>query len=160
MLVQSQTREIGGRTLALKPLPAMQAFGLQPIVAPVAGRVLGAILRHFGDDSSVSLATLDLAALMAHAPAMVAELGEALGAIKPADLVALVRGLLGGATLDGMPLFPTSDDAHFNEVFAERTRDLWLCLWFAVQVNYPDFLPARAASAAPVAGVPCAVSTM
>lgn len=154
-----QSRVINGRTFELDPVPALQGFALQPLIAPAAGRVVGAILRLVGDDEGLSLETLDLQTLMARAPELAAEFGDAMGALKPADLVLLVRGLLGAALVDRTPLFPTSDDRRFNEIFRGRTRDLWLLLWFAVQVNYPDFFPARVANAGAAAGSPSVGST-
>ena len=158
-----QTRTINGRVYALDALPAMQGFALEPLVAPLAGRVLGVMFRHLGDDEGLSLETINLTSVMARAvvlaPDIAGDIGLAIGTIKPADLVQLTRGLLGGAAVDGIPLFPVQDDKRFNEVFAGRTRDLWLALWFAVQVNYPDFLPAPVASAAPSAAGPSAASS-
>lgn len=140
------SRLINGRTYTLSPIPALQSFALQPLLAPIVGRLLGLILAVVGNDDSLSLDSISISNLMAAAPNLAPELGAALGSLKPADLVTLLRGLLGGASVDvgagiAVPLWPTSDDKRFNALFAGRTRDLWLLLWFAITENYPDFFP-------------------
>jgi hypothetical protein len=78
-----------------------------------------------------------------------AELGSIVGALRPGDLQTIIHGLLQGgeATVDGRPMWPSTDDKVFNELFAGRTSELWAILWFAVQENFPDFFRRRGGSA-------------
>lgn len=156
------TRKIGGREVVLEPIAPMLSFSLQPLIAPAAGRIVGLILKELGSEEGVSIDTLTIGDLMARAPRVATELGDAFGCIKPEDSIRVLRGLLAQATCDGIPLFPVAgSDKVFDGLFRGRTRDLWEILWFGIQVNYPDFLPARVGSVAtsPVAG-PSATSNV
>lgn len=155
------TRRINGREFSLEPIHALTSFALQPLIAPVAGRIVGLVLKALGSEEGLSISSLTVADMMSKAPDLAGEIGLAFGAIKPDDLLRVTRSLFGQASCGGIPFFPVAgDDRKFNELFAGKTRDLWELLWFAVQVNYPDFLPARVGSVAPAqAESPSATST-
>lgn len=146
------TRTVNGRVISLQPIPAMESFALQPLLAPAVGKILGIVIGFLGNDDGLSLETISLDTVISSARAfppavlsgLISEAASIFGAIKPSDLKTILRGLLYGgiATVDGVPMWPVAgDDAKFNALFAGRTRDLWLILFFAVQENYPDFFP-------------------
>lgn len=154
------TFKIGKDELCIEPIAAMTSFSLQPIVAPIAGRLLGlmAAVVQKTDGSPLTLEDLEafagagaeggLASLLKMAPGILPMLGDAIGTLKPQDLKTLLRGLLSGgkkvSTINGVPLF-AQDDEPFNTLFAKRTRDIWIILAYAIWENYPDFFPKRVA---------------
>ena len=145
------TKVIGGRNFVVKPIGALQSFALQPLLAPAVGRALGIVLSLVGDEDGLSLDSLDIDELVKRPDVLKvlgADAGSILSSIRPADLLAVTRGLLVETTCDEMPLWPTGDDKKFNELFAGRTMELWMLLWFAVQENYPDFFRRGAGSGA------------
>ena len=157
------TTTISGRVFELKPILPFDSFRLQPLFAPAVGRLLALLFSKAsasGEDASIDALNPGVTS-----PDELLELGAAagdiIGTLKPADLATLVRGLLGGATCDGVPLWIIAgDDSSFNRIFLGRTRDLWALLWFAIRENYPDFFPRRrAASEAVPAASPSATSS-
>jgi hypothetical protein len=116
----------------------MQAFGL---MLQLAGK---------DSDGNVDKAIEKVESDPALLSGFMGGIGHVIASFKPADLKAIVHGLLykGSLAIDGFPVWPEEgNNERFNQVFAGRTRDLWEILFFAVQENYPDFLGgSRAAS--------------
>lgn len=139
-------RVIGGSRFTVEPLPAMRAFVLQVRLAPALAEVLGALGGLQG--SGAELSRLDVSAL---APAF----GRVAAKLPPAELEAITRELLGSARCDGVSLFSVDKGDRFDVVMAGRAIDTWQLLFFAVEVNYPDFFARLGASRA---GLPAAAS--
>lgn len=133
-------REIGGAVFTVSPLPAMRSFLLQPRIAPVLAEA-GAILAEVaaGDADVLDLDVLELA------PRILPRVGQIFAKLPPEELRAITRELLEGATMDGVLLFTGAGDP-FDVKLRGRTLDVWRLLWFALEVNYPDFFGALAAS--------------
>jgi hypothetical protein len=141
--------KIGAYTFDVPPPPAMRTFALQQRIAPVAGRIIGVFMQLAGKVDLKDLGEKDVTdALPLAAPA----LGEVFAAMPAGELEFLTRTLLENATVSGWPtpaskavaLFGGPVDA-FDAAFQGRTLDVWLLLWHALRVWYPDFF-ARAAA--------------
>lgn len=128
-------RQIGGNLFTVTPLPAMRSFVLQSKLAPALSSIIGSI----GSLAGGSLAETDVGALAPAVAGFFSKLG-------PDELEQVTRQLLGDATMDGKPLFSPAGDP-FNVFMAGRTMDTWKLLWFAVEVNYPDFFGLLGAAA-------------
>lgn len=120
-------KTIGGSLFEVTPLPAFQSFTLQAEIAPAIAAVVGAMGPLLAGD----LGSAD-----------VAEMGKAAQAFFTAmprqRFASVARELLEGTTMDGKPLF-TPAGSPFDIWMQGRTLDAWLLLWFAIEVNYPDF---------------------
>ena len=125
-MLKRKTLKVGDVEVAVVMIPARQAFALSKDVAQVAAQLLGAL----GKLGTKSL-DVDLGAI---GP----ELGAALAGIESTKLDSLLAGLLARseAKVNGtwLPLLDVADD-----VFAGRVMDLYLCLFEAVKLNFPDF---------------------
>mgnify|MGYP000900519069 CR=1 FL=1 len=125
-MLKRKTLKVGETEVAVVMIPARQAFGLSKDVAQVAVQLIGAL----GKLGTKSL-DVDLGAI---GP----ELGAALAGIETTKLDSLLAGLLAKseARVNGtwLPLLDVVDD-----VFAGRIVDLYLCLFEAVKLNFPDF---------------------
>lgn len=142
-------RKIGPNTFRVEQLPAMRSFVLQPRILPVAAEVVGLFLdtlgkagKTAGEVSIASLLDMDLAAT---AETFVAAVARCCLKLPPSELETITRELLCGATCDGQLLFQfDGKPGTFDLVMRGRTIDTWRLLFFAVQVNYPDFSSAVA----------------
>ena len=125
-MLKRKTLKVGEFDIQIRMIPARQAFQLSKDVAQVAVQLLGAL----GKLGTKSL-DVDLGAI---GP----ELGAALAGIESTKLDSLLAGLLARseAKVNGtwLPLLDVADD-----VFAGRVMDLYLCLFEAVKLNFPDF---------------------
>lgn len=127
---------LGSDKFNVDPLDAWSTFELQAKIAPPVAEVMGVLGTELG---SGNVADLDVSAL---GPAV----GKFFGHFaQPGSLRALVRELLANATMNGSPLVTTAGDP-FAVLMRGRTVDTWKLLWFAVQVNYPDFFGLLGAS--------------
>jgi hypothetical protein len=119
---------LGENRFIVPPLPAMRSFALQARIAPALTEVakgFGALKE--GLDGDVT----------AIAPAIAGFFAK-LGAD---ELEAIAKTLLADATMDGKALFTPSGNP-FDVHMRGRTMDTWKLLWFAIEVNYPDFFKA------------------
>ena len=133
-------RVISGNTFSVEPLTAMRSFALQPRIAPAIAAVAEAVGSLTSISGKGDLGTVEVAAL---APAV----GRFFQALQPGDLQDITRALLGSARMDGIALFSGAGDP-FELKMRGRTLDTWRLLWFALEVNYPDFFGLLAGAAA------------
>lgn len=148
----STERKIGGNVFCVTPLPAMRSFTLQPRLAPA----LAAVAEGIGAIGNLAeKQDLDAIELAAIAPVVT----RFFHALPPDRLEMVTRELLAGATMDGRPLF-TAEGNPFDVLMRGRSIDVWKLLWFALEVNYPDFFGAVAGKGArPAAANPSEAST-
>lgn len=125
-MLKRKSLKVGDVEVAVVMIPARAAFSMSKDVAAIAAQLLGA------------LGKLGTKSLEADLGAIGPELGAALTGIEASKLDALLAGLLATseAKINGvwLPLLGQIDD-----VFAGRVMDLYLCLFEAVRLNYPDF---------------------
>ena len=125
-MLKAKYLKVGEFDLQIRMIPARQAFGLSKDVAQVAVQIIGALGALGAKSLDVDLATIG------------PELGQSIAGIESSKLDALLAGLLAKseARVNGawLPLLDVVDD-----VFAGRVMDLYLCLFEAVKLNYPDF---------------------
>lgn len=119
-------RTIGGNLFTVSPMSALRSFALQPRLAPALAEVAGA-LGSLGDGAG----DLNVAVL---APAV----SRFFAKMPPAELLEITKQLLDGATMDGVQLFSAAGNP-IEVQLRGRTLDMWRLLWFALEVNYPDF---------------------
>jgi hypothetical protein len=123
---------LGENRFRVLPLPAMRSFVLQAKIGPAlaeVANVFGALKGNLADNDFSSIA-----------PA-VAGFFTRLGV---EQLEEVTKALLQDATMDGKPLFSASGNP-FDLYMQGRTMHTWQLLWFAIEVNYPDFFAALAA---------------
>ena len=137
-------RKIGSNTFALSPLTAMQSFTLQPRLAPALTEAGVVLAKLAAGDGVAGLLNAEVDAVLPRA------IGRFFEKLPPAELEAITRILLQSATMDGTALFAQVEGQGdpFNILMRGRTLDVWRLIWFAVEVNYPDFfalLPGKGA---------------
>lgn len=131
-MLKKETRTIDGLDFATMQLPAMTAFGLIPrlgrVVAPTLSKLSG---MNGADDVGPALA-------------------ELFSKLDPAEAQSLARDLLRATTvtIDGKTLTLDSD-AKIDIAFGGRLTTLLKAAWFAVQVNFADFLEAASVASGP-----------
>jgi hypothetical protein len=125
-MLKRKTLKVGDVEVSIVMIPARQAFQLSKDVAQVAVQLIGALGKLGTKSLDLDLATIG------------PELGQSIAGIESSKLDALLAGLLAKseAKVNGawLPLLDVVDD-----VFTGRVMDLYLCLFEAVKINYPDF---------------------
>ncbi len=126
-MLATRSKTIGASLFTVTPLPAMRTFVLQPRLAqPLAEAASAFGLVMGGGDRDVA----EMAPIV----------GRFFAKLPPHELETIVRELLAGSQIDGKPLLDGNGQGGTFDAFMQgRTMDVWLLLWFALEVNYPDF---------------------
>lgn len=124
-MLKAQTKQIGGRQVTVSPMNAWDTYLLEPEIAPLVMDVAPVILAARVDGG------VDVDAALREA---VPALGRICARLPREKLKALTEQLLFASLVDGRPLLE-----NFNALFSGRTLELWQILYFALEVNYPDF---------------------
>lgn len=155
----SNELRIGERLYTVQPLSAMRSFTLQPRLLPAVSEALALFFGLVRDvaKSGGDEAKLDVGALLeadVDLDKLVQSFSRVAEKLPPAELEAITRTLLAGATCNGTLLFAAvqGEGDTFDVLMRGRMVEVWRLLWHAVRVNYPDFFALRAGPAAPAAG--------
>lgn len=129
MGLKTETETIDGLEVSCTQFPAMRSLGLMTRL----GNALAPMLAVLPAGTSLDSDATDVA------PA----LGHALGALKPEEAQALVRDVVAGTSVivDGKRVELT-DGARIGVVFDGRLGALLQVAWFAIRVNFADFIGA------------------
>lgn len=115
MNFEVKTKEIGGVTFGVTPLPGRKALRMQPRLA----RIFAPALAQAGDDVSAALDSF-------------------FSRLTPDEYEAIAQELLYNATADGVPLFGVK--GCFDSLFCGRSEIVPQVLRFAIEeVNFAGF---------------------
>lgn len=161
--------KIGSDTFVVTPLGFLRTLYLQPKLAPVLAEVGAALFGVLGDklkgpDGKPTALTIEAIMDIDLSVLPLQDLAAAVTRIclqlKRPDLEYIVRELLDGATMNGMPLLgPMPGSDPIDGFLMGRSFDGWRLIFFAVKTNYPDVFSPRAQAATGAAASPSAAST-
>lgn len=139
MPLQTEEREIGGVQFRVRQIPLKESRAALVVLTRTFGGVLSGLLKAA---TAEKIADLDTAALAGAVSSFVDHLSDA-------DLEFLTKTFCTGEAAhaavvmkaDGSPCWvPLSNEGVRGEVFGGRLLLFFQWLWFAIEVNYSDFL--------------------
>lgn len=127
---------LSGRTYTVPPPTGMRSFALQQRILPVASRIASVFAHLLGVAGAGKLLDADIASVL---PSALPHLGAVFADMPAGELEAITRELLRDTTVDKMPLFGSPGGDLFDAYMRGHTLDVWMLLWHALEVWYPDF---------------------